>query len=724
MRSTLTISARVRIAEILALLIILAVGATAFVRTLVVARRVERFAGEQFPDTLLLAQVAQGRLEVDRAANAAFALAGRSPEMRGELDGDIEVAFAAVEEGVKSYSSRSRPAALQAEWDRVSQAIDRWREAEENLLEVSGSAASPRGGALAPPEDAALAAWVAARSASQAAEEALLSYQTKVAREVQEVRKESTSSTRIALWLIGLAVLTGALGHLAGGHLLRRSVGRTVNTLVAEAERLEQAVANGQLDVRGDPAAVSVEFRPIVAGMNETLDAFVSPLRLAARHIERLARGDIPDGASGECHGEFEDIRKNLNQCIADLKSNREHLAEAQKQLLLADRLSTIGTLAAGVAHEVNNPLAAVVAHLGYLAHEVPDLMAAARRRPEDTALPERAAELAEVIADARDAAQRVTVIVRDLATVARSDPASTTRVALPELLEAALTLASSALQGRARIVRELGPVPPVMANATQLAQVFLHLVINAAQAVAANASGQGEIRIVTRTDEYGGAVVEVGDDGPGIPPAARQHIFKPFFTTRPPGAGKGLGLAVSHGIVLGLGGILEVESEPGRGSLLRVVLPAAPAEGQPAAGPASPAQAARGRVLVVDGAPAEGQTIAQLLEGYDVTAVTTAREALEFIDAGERFDVVLCDVHMRGTHGISLYQTVLDLAPDLARRFAFLVGGSPLTAAHDLVARSGRPVLRKPLSSAGLRAQVDRWVARRRESTRPDDPG
>ncbi len=393
-------------------------------------------------------------------------------------------------------------------------------------------------------------------------------------------------------------MLAGAVGHVAGGRMIRRSVGRTLTTLVEEAGRLEQAVANGQLDVRGDPAVVSAEFQPIVEGMNKTLDAFVSPLRLTARHIDRIARGEIPESVSGECHGEFEALRKNLNQCVADLKSNRRSLAEAQKQLLVADRLSTIGTLAGGVAHEVNNPLAAVVADLGYLADEVPALLEKARRDPRDAALPQRAAELGEVFAEARHAARRVAAIVRDLADVARPAPTSAAPVSLPEVLERALTLASGEAKGRVRVIRDIGPVPPVMANPAQLAQVFLHLVVNAAQAVAAKPSGEGEIRIATRADERGGAVVEVRDDGPGIDPATREHIFEPFFRTRAAGAGTGLGLAACHAIVLGLGGLLEVESEPGHGSLFRVVLPPAPAEEHPPPGLARPAPPAPGRDL------------------------------------------------------------------------------------------------------------------------------
>ncbi|OFX21841.1 MAG: hypothetical protein A2V77_20115 [Anaeromyxobacter sp. RBG_16_69_14] len=167
-------------------------------------------------------------------------------------------------------------------------------------------------------------------------------------------------------------------------------------------------------------------------------------------------------------------------------------------------------------------------------------------------------------------------------------------------MLERSLALASGELESRVHVVRDFGPVPPVLANPAQLAQVFLNLVVNAAQAVAAKPSGEGEIRITTRANERGGAVVEVRDDGPGIDPATRERIFEPFLRTRPAstGSGSSLGLSVCHAIVLGAGGLLEVESEPGHGSLFRVVLPPAPAEehlppGNPGLAPIAP-----GRVL------------------------------------------------------------------------------------------------------------------------------
>jgi C4-dicarboxylate-specific signal transduction histidine kinase len=166
-----------------------------------------------------------------------------------------------------------------------------------------------------------------------------------------------------------------------------------------------------------------------------------------------------------------------------------------------------------------------------------------------------------------------VAATVRELAEVARPGPVSATRVALPDVLETAVTLASSKLANGVQVVRELGPVPAVMANGAQLAQVFLHLLVNAAQAVAAT-SGRGKVHVVTRTDERGRAVVEVREDWPSLDGAAREHVEK--AGTRAVGVQAGLGLAVCDGIVLGLGGVFEVENEAGCGSLHRVVLPAA----------------------------------------------------------------------------------------------------------------------------------------------------
>ncbi|NMO23147.1 GAF domain-containing protein [Pyxidicoccus fallax] len=238
-----------------------------------------------------------------------------------------------------------------------------------------------------------------------------------------------------------------------------------------------------------------------------------------------------------------------------------------QAQLVVSDRLAAVGTLAAGVAHEINNPLAFVLSNLSFLSGE---LQGVARELP-----PGRTAEMEEVLREASDGAHRVRQIVRDLRTFSRGDDEVATSVNIQAVLESAITMARGELKMRAQIVREYREVPLVEGNEGRFGQVFLNLLINAAQAIPEGKPDQNEVRLVLR-QSGDRVIVEVHDTGSGMPPEVRARIFDPFFTTKPVGEGTGLGLSICHGIVTGFGGEITVESEEGRGSVFRVSLPVA----------------------------------------------------------------------------------------------------------------------------------------------------
>lgn len=245
--------------------------------------------------------------------------------------------------------------------------------------------------------------------------------------------------------------------------------------------------------------------------------------------------------------------------------------ARLQNQLLQAERLASVGLLAAGVAHEINNPLAYVLLHLERLRTGLGDLQA---ERPDDAKL----ASLAQSVEICAEGSQRVHEIVYNLCRVSRSNPDEVqTPVEVQRVLTFAIALASPAVRRRATIVCDFGQVPPVLASEGRLNQIFLNLIINAAHAIPEGAPDRNEIRLVTRTDGAGHAVIEVHDTGMGIPAAHLQHIFDPFFTTKAPGEGSGLGLAICHGITISLGGEITVDSHVGVGSVFRVTLPPAP---------------------------------------------------------------------------------------------------------------------------------------------------
>jgi signal transduction histidine kinase len=260
--------------------------------------------------------------------------------------------------------------------------------------------------------------------------------------------------------------------------------------------------------------------------------------------------------------------------------SDQREVTALRQRLITSGRLAAVGELAAGVAHEINNPIAFVRANLGAL----DALLEKVDRGAEDPSV----AEGRELVAESLDGVDRVSAIVRDVRSLAHHGGGQRERVLLPDLLESAVRVAGSQIRERGRVECDYGPVPPVRGMSQELQQVFLNLIVNAAQAIPVG----GRIRVSTRT-EGGDAVVRVQDDGPGIPEDVIDRIFDPFFTTKPVGEGCGLGLGISYRIVRDHDGDLSVRSRPGEGACFEVRLPAEPdqPEGpdEPEPGPAEP---------------------------------------------------------------------------------------------------------------------------------------
>jgi PAS domain S-box-containing protein len=244
-----------------------------------------------------------------------------------------------------------------------------------------------------------------------------------------------------------------------------------------------------------------------------------------------------------------------------------------QERLRAADRMASLGTLAASVAHEINNPLSFMLSNLRFIDEE----LRAMTETGESLASP-RGQEVREALQETLTGSNRVSEIVHDLKTFSRGDEKRSGPVNVHAVLDLCANMARSQIRHRARLVKEYGELPPVLANETRLGQVFLNLLVNAAQAIPEGSDVKAhEIRVTTTRDEAGWAVVAVKDTGVGIPPENRSRLFDPFFTTKPAGVGTGLGLSICHGIITGLGGRITVDSEPGRGTLFRIFLPPAP---------------------------------------------------------------------------------------------------------------------------------------------------
>jgi PAS domain S-box-containing protein len=344
-----------------------------------------------------------------------------------------------------------------------------------------------------------------------------------------------------------------------------------------------------------------------------------------------------------------------------------------QRRLVESDRLAALGTLAAGIGHEINNPLTFVQ-------------LSAYRLRRQLAALDaplELHARLRGFVDDIEHGVARIASITQSLRSFAKDDANAEGPVDLELVLALALKMVDNDLRYAARLVRDLAPIPPVVGNAARLEQVFVNVLINAIKALPPAPAKPHEIHVTTR--RAGDRVmVEIRDTGCGIAESLRGRIFEPFFTTRDVGHGMGLGLSVSKTIVEKLGGDIEVDSIENVGTTVRVHLPtyrataraeAAAPEPAPSLPPLPPSLPRRRRVLVVDDEAIICHAIEQVLsDSHDVRVAMTSSDALALV-ASSTFDLILCDVMMPDMNGHELYRRVAAQHPGVERRFVFMTG-------------------------------------------------
>ena len=383
----------------------------------------------------------------------------------------------------------------------------------------------------------------------------------------------------------------------------------------------------------------------------------------------------------------------------ASARDSLARLRETQVQLVQAAKMSALGQLVSGVAHELNNPLSVVI---GYgqllLARDLP----APVRRP------------VELMVSQGD---RMAKIVRSLLFFARQRPPERVPVRINQVVEETLTMRLNQLTlSGITLERRLGAdLPLIAADAQQLQQVFLNLLLNAEQAIL-EVRSSGRILVRTSATDDGAALrAEVIDDGPGIPASALPHVFEPFFTTKEVGVGTGLGLSVSYGILQEHGGRLSVESCPGE-TIFTVELPVMPLTETPAVIPAPPLRATTvsGRAaLVVEDEPDVSDLVLNLLQdtGWEVDLATGGRSGLERVRA-RRYDLVVSDIRMPDGNGEDLYRGATAFDPTLARRFIFITGDTANPSAWRFLREHGVPVLEKPFAPATFLDAVRRVTA------------
>ncbi|WP_224366139.1 PAS domain-containing sensor histidine kinase [Hyalangium versicolor] len=303
----------------------------------------------------------------------------------------------------------------------------------------------------------------------------------------------------------------------------------------------------------------------LVRRQDGTPDYFISVVEDISRRRRAEQERDVLLAREHQARTEAEEL----------VRRRSEELEATRNALVQAERLATAGQLAAGVGHEINNPLAYVLANVMYAVEELGQLHA-----------PVAGVDLAEVkqaLVQAQKGAERIRDIVRDLRIFARGDPEVIGPVDVQAALEFSIAMAAHEIRQRAQLVRNYEPVPFVQGNETRLGQVFLNLLLNAAQATPEGAVEQHRVTVRLCTAGEGRVCIEVSDTGKGIAAEHLSRIFEPFFTTKPVGVGTGLGLSVCHGIVTGLGGQIEVDSHPGQGTTFRVLLPVGhPGEQEP----------------------------------------------------------------------------------------------------------------------------------------------
>jgi signal transduction histidine kinase len=394
----------------------------------------------------------------------------------------------------------------------------------------------------------------------------------------------------------------------------------------------------------------------------------------------------------------------------------RDATDEREREIgrLQSEKMASIGMLAAGVAHEINNPAAFVLANIEALTGHMRLIEDKLRDLPNadaaHAALSNLLFEASAILQESKEGMARIQRIVRDLGSFSHADEDVNVPISVNTAVESALTMLRNELKYRARVEQDLRASRPVLASAPRLGQVFLNLISNAVQALEEANVKRNLVRVRSFDDgEY--VVVEVSDNGPGIAPEAAPRIFESFFTTKPRGMGTGLGLPISLGIVRSLGGEIIVDNRPGEGATFRVRIPAtvaAPASRTPVPD-TTPSRFARRRILAVDDEALLLKAYRRMLcDAHELTTALGGPEALKVLENDARFDVVLCDLQMPEMSGMELHAAVMERNPALANRFVFVTGGAFSGDARRFLEEAVPAVIQKPFNVDDLLRLVD----------------
>jgi signal transduction histidine kinase/ActR/RegA family two-component response regulator len=400
----------------------------------------------------------------------------------------------------------------------------------------------------------------------------------------------------------------------------------------------------------------------------------------------------------------FVEGARRLDGLSTDLEAmvaaRTRELGEMNSALVSAERLAAIGRLSAGVAHEINNPAAAVVANLKYLESNVKK-----GRLPNDAT---------ETLQDTLVSMEKIARIVRqllDTGRVAGADASPLSSVHVARVARSAVRLATTSTHQVAIVMVNIAEDVHAVADADALEQIFINLIANGIQAIPDGRPRKVEIRAERAK---GKVIVSVEDNGSGMSAETQRRVFEPFFTTKPFGKGTGLGLSVSLGLARALGGDLSIGQTSDRGTTMIVDLVEA-TSAKIAPPPHSLTRiGTRKRVLVVDDErPVRDALRRMLSRSFEVDIAGGGEEALDKM-AHQSFDVVLCDLMMASGGGEALFAKLQAISPELASRLIFVTGGATDEASKAFLARQTQPVLYKPVDHASLIAKIDQIVKRK----------
>ena len=452
----------------------------------------------------------------------------------------------------------------------------------------------------------------------------------------------------------GCVQLIGDAGDMTGGYFW--DVFAAASARGDVRRRFEAFVATGE---RG-------EWECAVPGPQDGSERFVS------------WRGALLRGANGD-----------VEYVIAsgtDLTERRR----LEAQLLVADRLAAMGTLAAGVGHEINNPLAYTMLSLE---------RAAKLLRGAEQELPASCRGLPQLLATAHEGADRIRHIIDDLRSLTAKDQGPSQRVDVHAVLDSCLRVAENQMRYRARLIKDYRCSRSVIADYTRLSQVFLNVILNAAEAIPDGHPAGNTIRIRTRDHGRNRVVIEIQDSGGGIEPGSLEHIFEPFFTTK--AQGTGLGLPICYEIVTRMGGSISASSAPAKSTEFRIELPASERVAgasrrdstRKSAPPAAPAPL---DILIVDDEIQLATSIAALLPQHRVRIASNPKEALAACEVHD-FALILCDVLMPEGCGTDLHDALAVQRPGMEECIVFMTGGAFTVRASDALVRLPNRVLQKP---------------------------